>query len=146
MQSATYCKQSQTNVESICDSSTENVVAVQDASTFSSGGLYTADNTTKSNDEHTSYSSGAHEVSTAQAALITSLGNEKIFDESELIDPPDYKYECEIEAMYVENETVGDIKYDDSYFNKSEEIKKSASTSTFDYLYTNGVANNAHGK
>lgn len=106
-------------------------------------------------------SSGAQQGSSAQIVQVTSAADGKTVGEPEFIDlpietlptkaEPDYGDEGEVEeageATYVEDESYGDMKYDESYFTESEETAKGASASGFGESYTEGdtSANEAQG-
>ena len=109
-------------------------------------------------------SSSVQQSSSAQIVQVTSAADVgKNVGEPEFIDlpietvptkaEPDYGDEGEMEeagdteATYVEDESYGDMKYDESYFTESEETGKGASASGFGESYTEGdtSANEAQG-
>ncbi|XP_055304420.1 modifier of mdg4-like isoform X22 [Sitodiplosis mosellana] len=109
-------------------------------------------------------SSSVQQGPSAQIVQVTSAADVgKNVGEPEFIDlpietvptkaEPDYGDEGEMEeagdteATYVEDESYGDMKYDESYFTESEETGKGASASGFGESYTEGdtSANEAQG-
>jgi len=108
-------------------------------------------------------SSGSQQGSSAQTVQVASAADGKTVGEPEFIDlpietmptkaEPDYGDDGEVEeagdaeATYVEDESYGDMKYDESYFTESEETAKGASASGFGESYTEGdtSANEAQG-
>ncbi|XP_055304422.1 modifier of mdg4-like isoform X24 [Sitodiplosis mosellana] len=110
-------------------------------------------------------SSSVQQGPSAQIVQVTSAADVgKNVGEPEFIDlpietvptkaEPDYGDEGEMEeagdteATYVEDESYGDMKYDESYFTESEETGKGASASGFGESYTEGdtSANEAQGQ
>ncbi|XP_055304423.1 modifier of mdg4-like isoform X25 [Sitodiplosis mosellana] len=100
-------------------------------------------------------SSSVQQGPSAQIVQVTSAADVgKNVGEPEFIDlpietvptkaEPDYGDEGEMEeagdteATYVEDESYGDMKYDESYFTESEETGKGASASGFGESYTEG--------
>lgn len=101
--------------------------------------------------------------SSAQIVQVTTASDGKTVGEPEFIDlpietiptkaEPDYGDEAEVEeagdteATYVEDESYGDMKYDESYFTEGEETTKGAMASGFGESYTEGdtSANEAQG-
>jgi len=99
----------------------------------------------------------------SSAQIVQVSAAEKTVGEPEFIDlpietiptkaEPDYGDEGEVEeagdaeATYVEDESYGDMKYDESYFTENEETAKGASASGFGESYTEGdtSANEAQG-
>lgn len=121
-----------------------------------------ADPLEQSESPRSGQSSGAQQGSSAQIVQVTSAADGKTVGEPEFIDlpietiptkaEPDYGDEGEVEEagdteQYVEDESYGDMKYDDSYFTESEETAKGASASGFGESYTEGdtSANEAQG-
>lgn len=104
----------------------------------------------------------AQQGTSTQIVQVTS-GDGKNVGEPEFIDlpietlptkaEPDYGDDAEVEdtgdaeASYVEDETYGDMKYDDSYFTEGEDNTKGASGSGFGESYNDGdtSANEAQG-